>query len=65
MVMDPDNTQKESKNQHMIHFQIWLLCCLVGTPLFSFSTVFLIVGHTHNALDRFLSMLSVSSVSMS
>ena len=60
VIMNPDNTPKESKNQYMLHFQIWLLCVLRDTCFYSFSTVFLIVGHTHNALDRFFSRLVVS-----
>ena len=60
VVMNPDNTAKESKNQIMLWFQIWLLCVLRDTCFYSFSTVFLIVGHTHNSLDRFFSRLAVS-----
>ena len=60
VVMNPDNTPKESKHQYMLHFQMWLLCVLRDTCFYSFSTVFLIVGHTHNALDRFFSRLVVA-----
>ena len=60
VIMNPDNTPKESKNKIMLWFQIWLLCVLRDTCFYSFSSVFLIVGHTHNSLDRFFSRLSVS-----
>jgi hypothetical protein len=50
-----DNTYKETKNQIMIWFQVWLLCVLKDTGLFQITTVFLMVGHTHDALDRFFS----------
>ena len=55
-----DNTVKETKNTYMVWFMIWLLCVLAGTPLWSTSAVFLLVGHTHNRLDRFFSRLSVA-----
>jgi len=48
-----DNTWKETKNQCMFWFLVWLLCVLDGTPLWKISMVFLMVGHTHDALDRF------------
>ena len=59
-IMSPDNTPKESKNQIMLHFQIWMLCVLKDTVFYSWAMVTLIVGHTHNALDRFFSRLSVA-----
>jgi hypothetical protein len=41
-------------------FLTWLLCRLDGTPLWSLGLLFLLVGHTHNRLDRFFSRLAVS-----
>ncbi len=52
-----DNTYKETKNQHMINFLVWLLCVLERTPLRTITLCFLMVGHTHDALDRFFSRL--------
>ena len=57
-VVNADNTPKETKNQVMMHFAIWLLCVFAGTPLYSLLFCFLLVGHTHNRLDRFFGMLA-------
>lgn len=59
-IIGADNTPTETKNQIMIWFLIWLLCVLEGSPLWSLMLLFLIVGHTHNRLDRFFSRLGVS-----
>ena len=52
-----DNTYKETKNQYVLWAFVWLLClCTVlGLPLVKITLVFLMVGHTHDALDRFFS----------
>ena len=55
-----DNTPKETKNSYFLGFMVWLLAVLKDTPLWSLFAVMLLVGHTHNALDRFFSRLSVS-----
>ena len=55
-----DNTPKETKNQYTFWFLIWMLCALEGTPLTVISVVFLMVGHTHNKLDRLFSRISVA-----
>ena len=55
-----DNTPKETKNQYTFWFLIWLLCVLEDTPLRVISVVFLLVGHTHNKLDRLFSRISVA-----
>ena len=55
-----DNTPKETKNAIFMSFVIWLLCVLDGTALWMIFLVFLIVGHTHDKLDRFFSRLSVA-----
>ena len=55
-----DNTPKETKNQHCFWFIIWMLCALDGTPLKAVNVVFLLVGHTHNKLDRMFSRISVA-----
>ena len=57
VIMNPYN---QSKRKIMLWFQIWLLRVLRHTCFYSFSPVFLIVGHTNNSLDRFFSRLSVS-----
>ena len=54
-----DNTPKETKNQVTLWFAVWLLCALCGTELWMLSFLFMLVGHTHNKLDRFFSRLSV------
>ena len=41
----------------MIWFLVWLLCVLDGTNLQNICLVFLMVGHTHDALDRFFSKI--------
>ena len=48
-----DNTRKETKNQTTMWMLVWLLCALDDTPLWIIDVVFLLVGHTHNKLDRF------------
>lgn len=50
-----DNTYKETKNRHTLWFEIWLLCVLRHTNLYQINNTFLMVGHTHDALDRFFS----------
>jgi len=59
-VINADNTVKETKNQTCLWFIIWLLCVLDGSRLWSALVLFLIVGHTHNRLDRFFGRLSTS-----
>ena len=55
--INPDNTCKETKNNICIDFVVWLLINLDGTSLWSVNFVYMLVGHTHNKLDRFFSML--------
>ena len=52
-----DNTYKETKNQFVLWAFVWLLCLCSewGLPLWKLALVFLMVGHTHDALDRFFS----------
>ena len=50
-----DNTPKETKNMIFCHFIVWLLCVLHDTCLSTIHMTFLLVGHTHDALDRFFS----------
>ena len=47
-----DNTRKETNNQTTMWMLVWLLCALVDTPLWMIDVIFLMVGHTHNKLDR-------------
>ena len=54
-----DNTTKEIKNQYTMWFFVWLLCALSETPLRSICVVFLLVGHTHNKLDRVFARISL------
>ena len=55
-----DNTRKETKNQVTMWMLVWLLCALHDTPLWMIDVVFLMVGHTHNKLDRFFSRIAVA-----
>ena len=55
-----DNTRKETKNQFCMWFLIWLLCALSDSPLSCINVIFLLVGHTHNKLDRMFSRISVA-----
>lgn len=55
-----DNTRKETKNQICMWFLVWLLCALSDTPLWMIDVVFLLVGHTHNKLDRMFSRIAVA-----
>ena len=55
-----DNTPKETKNNIMMFFLTWLLVVLEGTPLKSTALLFLLVGHTHNRVDRFFSRLKIA-----
>ena len=55
-----DNTPKETKNQYTFWFLIWLLCALEDTPLKVITVMFLLVGHTHNKVDRMFSRISVA-----
>ena len=59
-VIGADNTRKETRNQYCMWFLAWLLCALYETPLRSIEVVFLLVGHTHNKLDRLFSRISVA-----
>ena len=52
-----DNTPKETKNSTVVCWAIFLLCVLEDTPLWRVSFHYLMVGHTHDALDRFFSRL--------
>ena len=59
-IVGADNTRKETKNQFAMWFFVWLLCVLSGCPLSVITVVFLLVGHTHNKLDRLFSRISVA-----
>lgn len=52
-----DNTQKETKNSTTLNACIWMLCALRETRLWCVNLSFLMVGHTHDSLDRFFSRL--------
>ena len=53
LAIGADNTPKETKSNCVFMFAMWLLITLCDTPLWSITFLFLIVGHTHNKLDRF------------
>ena len=58
--LGPDNTPKGPMSHHTIRFLIWMLCALAGTPLTRIAVEFLMVGHTHNKLDRLFFRISVA-----
>ena len=61
LIIHTDNTAKETKNNTMMRMLIWLLCVLPAeAPLKSIMLAFLIVGHTHNKVDRMFSRLKVA-----
>ena len=62
LYLGADNTPKETKNKYGCWWCIWLLCvCLRhNLPLHSICLVFLIVGHTHDDIDRFFSRVRVA-----
>ena len=52
-VVGADNTPKETKNKFVMWGFMWLLCVLSDTHLSSIMACFLLVGHTHDKIDRF------------
>ena len=58
-VIGADNTAKETNNKWMCWSLIWLLCVLSETVLWSVMLTFLLVGHTHDMVDRLLSRVNV------
>ena len=62
LVINTDNTPKETKNSYAVWWMIWLLCvsAVQGWCLWSVLLVHLIVGHTHGSVDRFFSRLRVA-----
>ncbi len=54
-----DNTRKETNHQLTMWMLVWLLCALEDTPLWMIDVIFLLVGHTHNKLDRCFSRIAV------
>lgn len=60
LVVGTDNTPKEGKNSIVLWFITWLLCALESTRLWSVVLTFLLVGHTHDSLDRFFSRFAVA-----
>ena len=60
LVIGTDNTPKETKNKYFCWWAMWLLCVLADTPLWSIGLVCLLVGHTHDEIDRFFSRVKVA-----
>ena len=52
-----DNTTKETKNQTVFSGIAWLLCMLEDTPHLLIDEMFLVAGHTHDALASVVSLL--------
>ena len=59
-VIGADNTAKETKNKFMCWSLMWLLCVLSETKLWSVVLTFLLVGHTHDRIDRRFSRVKVA-----
>ena len=55
-----DNTAKETNNKFMCWSLMWLLCVLSETKLWSVVLTFLLVGHTHDKIDRLSSGVKVA-----
>ena len=55
-----DNTVKETKNSFVAWAVIWLLCVLADTPMWSVLMTYLLVGHTHDKIDRFFSRVKAA-----
>ena len=60
LLIGHDNTVKETKNGRTLAWAAWLLCVLSNTCLWSVLFTMLIVGHTHDELDRFFSRLKAA-----
>ena len=59
-VIGADNTVKETKNSLVAWVVIWLLCVLADTPMWSVLMTYLLVGHTHDKIDRFFSRVKAA-----
>ena len=60
LILGTDNTAKETKSKFFGWFCMWLLCIMVDTPLWGLLLVCLIVGHTHDEIDRIFSRVKVA-----
>ena len=54
-----DNRAKDTNNKFTCWSLMWLLCVLSETVLWSVMLTFLLVGHTHDMVDRIFSRLKV------
>ena len=60
LVIGADNTANETKNKFMCWSLMWLLCVLSETKLWSVVLTFLLVGHTHDRVDRLFSRVKTA-----
>jgi hypothetical protein len=60
LTVSADNTVKETKNNTTLCFFIWLLCYFANSNLWCVRTVYKMVGHTHDNLDRFFSRVAMA-----
>lgn len=60
LTVSADNTAKETKNNTTLCFFVWLLCYLGNSSLWCVRTVYKMVGHTHDNLDRFFSRVAMA-----
>ena len=58
LVIQADNTQKETKNSICLFAACWLLSHLMYTRLETIEFAYLVVGHTHDLIDAFFSLVN-------
>jgi hypothetical protein len=60
LIIGTDNTPKETKNKFFCWFCMWILCVFSKTSLWGILLVCLLVGHTHDDIDRLFSRIKVA-----
>ena len=60
VIIGTDNTAKETKNKYFCWFCMWFLCVMRDTHLWGLLLVCLLVGHTHDEIDRLFSRIKVA-----
>ena len=60
LIIGSDNTAKETKNKYFCWWCMWFLCVMRHTVLWGLLLVCLLVGHTHDEIDRLFSRIKVA-----